>query len=59
MAPVINRELEAGYYSRIQALLIEIDRLVGDLEESGADPSEILDALIEYTELSEDYGYLR
>ena len=59
MAPVINRELEAGYHSRIQALLIEIDRLVADLEENGADPAEILDALFEYAELSEDYGYLR
>ena len=59
MAPVINRELEAGYHSRIQALMIEIDRLVSDLEDNGADSSEILDALIEYTELSEEYGYLR
>lgn len=59
MAPVINRELEAGYHSRIQALMIEIDRTVAELEENGADPAEILDALIEYTELSEEYGYLR
>ena len=59
MAPVINRELEAGYHSRIQALMIEIDRLVADLEDNGADSSEILDALFEYAELSEEYGYLR
>ena len=59
MAPVINRELEAGYHSRIQALLIALDQTVADLEEGGADPSEILDALVEYTELAEEYGYLR
>ena len=59
MAPVINRELEAGYHSRIQALMVEIDRTVADLEENGADPAEILDALIEYTELAEELGYLR
>ena len=59
MADVINRELEAGYYSRIQALMIALDQTVADLEAGGADPSEILDALIEYTELAEEYGYLR
>lgn len=59
MAEVINRELEAGYHSRIQALMIAIDQAVADLEESGADPAEILDALIEYTELAEEFGYLR
>ena len=59
MAEVINRELEAGYHSRIQALMVALDQTVADLEAAGADPSEILDALIEYTELAEEYGYLR
>ena len=59
MAEVINRELEAGYHSRIQALMVALDQTVADLEAEGADPSEILDALVEYTELSEEYGYLR
>lgn len=59
MADVINRELEAGYHSRIQALMIALDQTVADLEASGADPAEILDALVEYTELAEEYGYLR
>ena len=59
MADVINRELEAGYHSRIQALMVAIDQTVADLEGEGADPAEILDALIEYTELAEEYGYLR
>lgn len=59
MADVINRELEAGYHSRIQALMIALDHTVADLEAEGADPAEILDALVEYTELSEEYGYLR
>ena len=59
MADVINRELEAGYHSRIQALMIALDQTVADLEGSGADPAEILDALVEYAALSEEYGYLR
>ena len=59
MADLINRELEAGYHSRIQALMTALDLTVANLEEEGADPSEILDALIEYTELAEEYGYLR
>ena len=59
MADVINRELEADYHSRIQALMIALDQTVADLEGSGADPAEILDALVEYAALSEEYGYLR
>ena len=59
MADVINRELEAGYHSRIQALMIAIDQTVARLEEGGADSSEILDALVQYTELAEELGYLR
>ena len=59
MAEVINRELEVGYHSRIQALMVALDQTVAQLEESGADPDEILDALVEYAALSEEYGYLR
>jgi len=59
MADVINRELEAGYHSRIQALMTSIDQSVSNLEAEGADPSEILDALIEYVALAEEFDYLR
>ena len=56
MASVINRELEAGYNSRIQAIMIQIDLTVAELEAEGADPSEILDALFEYVELHDELG---
>jgi len=56
MASVINRELEAGYNARLQAIMIRLDQTVQELEEEGADPEEILDALFEYAELHDELG---
>ena len=39
-------------------IMVAIDRLVADLEEDFP-PEEIFDALSEYLELADEFGYLR
>ena len=41
-----------------QTLLVEIDQLVARLEEDFP-PQVIFEALVEYVELADDFGYLR
>lgn len=40
-------------------LLQRIDGLVAQLEDEGFDPNDIANALEEYLELSDEFGYLR
>ena len=42
-----------------QLLMDRIDQLVATLEEEGYEPAEIGDALYEYLELADEFGYLR
>ena len=40
-------------------LLTRIDQLVATLEDEGVPSNEIFDALSEYLDLADDFGYLR
>lgn len=55
----MNHELEAGYGSYVQAVMVAIDRVVSELEVEGFDKDLIIDALDEYADLYEEYGQLR
>lgn len=55
----MNKELEAGYGSYIQAAMVAIDRVVSELEGEGFDKDLIIDALDEYADLYEEYGFIR
>lgn len=58
MAYVDNLELEPGYHSRITSIITRIDQTVGELEKEFP-LDEIADALTEYLELANEFGYLR
>lgn len=55
----MNKELEAGYGSYLHAAMVSIDRVVADLEEEGFDKDLIIEALDEYANLYEEYGFIR
>lgn len=55
----MNKELEAGYGSYLQAAMVAIDRVVSELEVEGFDKDLIIEAMDEYTDLYEEYGQLR
>ena len=55
----MNKELEAGYGSYMQAAMVAIDRVVAELEGEGFDKDLIIDALDEYADLYKEYGFIR
>ena len=55
----MNKELEAGYGSYLQAAMVAIDLVVSELEVEGFDKDLIIEAMDEYTDLYEEYGQLR
>ncbi len=55
----MNKELEAGRAAYIHAAMVAIDRLVSDLEVEGYDKGLIVEALDEYADLYEEYGFIR
>ena len=55
----MNKELEAGYGSYLQAAMVAIDRVIAELEVEGFDKDLIIEAMDEYTDLYEEYGQLR
>ena len=55
----MNKELEAGHGSYLQAAMAAIDRVVADLEVEGFDKDLIIEAMDEYADLYEEYGQLR
>ena len=55
----MNKELEAGHAAYIHAAMVAIDRLVDQLELEGYDKPTIIEALDEYADLYEEYGFIR
>ena len=55
----MNKELEAGYGSYLHAAMVAIDRAIADLEEEGFDKDLLIEALDEYADLYEEYGFIR
>ena len=55
----MNHELQAGHAAYIQAAMVAIDRLVDQLEQEGFDKDLIIEALDEYADLYEEYGFIR
>lgn len=56
---VDNKELEAGRAAYLQAAMVAIDRLVDELEQEGYEKDLIIEALDEYADLYEAYGFIR